>query len=210
ASLINYQADMSGSIDSADFYSRNYPSLHSFTNRTVKAFRIRSAFEHFWREESKTAFTVLFRNNLIGQNPAYRVKNDFTNPLKASGEINESSFQSYGTIIQHMESMSFWDATLIGGLSLDYSPNTFFAEYISIDRDEEGNYTGYERMDSVLTDYNVGLLNTAAYAQLEVSPVKNLRFVMALRYDHFLYNYNNKLTSDAFSGAPDSKDEFSN
>lgn len=47
ATLIDYRADMSGSIDSAMFYSRKYPSLHSFIYRKVKALRIQSTFDHF-------------------------------------------------------------------------------------------------------------------------------------------------------------------
>src|SRR5690606_24425650 len=73
ASIIDYQADMAGSIDSANFYSKNYPSLHTFTNRSVQALRLRSTWEHFWSDKSKTTFTALYRHNTIGQNPAYRV-----------------------------------------------------------------------------------------------------------------------------------------
>src|SRR5690606_32306407 len=70
ATLINYYADMAGSIDSARFYSKSYPSQHTFTYREVKAFRLRSTFNHTWNDQSKTAFTAFYRNNLIGQNPA--------------------------------------------------------------------------------------------------------------------------------------------
>src|SRR3546814_14506996 len=44
ATLIDYMADMTGAIDSTQFFSRNYPSQHSFTYREVKAFRMRSTY----------------------------------------------------------------------------------------------------------------------------------------------------------------------
>lgn len=210
ATLIDYKADMTGSIDSADFYSKTYPSLQTFTNRTVKAFRVRSTWDHYWSDQSKTAFTLLFRDNNIGQVPAYRIRNNPNHPLQASGEINGNSYQSFGSVVQHMQELSFMDARIIAGVSLDYSPNTYYAEYVAVDRNEEGLYTGFTRLDSVLTDYHIGLRNIATYAQLEISPLKRLRLVMAARYDHFDYHYDNYLTPNAFSGAPDSKDKFDN
>jgi iron complex outermembrane receptor protein len=211
ASLIDYQADMSGSIDSTMFYSRQYPSLHTFTYRKVKALRLQSTFDHYWNEDSKTAFTAFFRDNLVGQNPAYRVKNNRSNPSKATGEINESTYQSYGFIAQHRQELGFKDAFLIGGISLDYSPTRYAAEFIAVDRNPEtGKYSGYTSLDSLLTNYSVGLLNQAAYAQLSLNPVGKLQLVLAARYDNFTYNYKNYLTPNAFSGAPDSKNYFSN
>lgn len=210
ASLIDYQADMSGSIDSAMFYSRKYPSLHSFTYRKVKALRLQSTFDYFWNKKSKTSFTAFYRNNLIGQNPAYRVTNVRSNPSMATGEINESTYQSYGFIAQHRQELGFKDAFLIGGISLDYSPTDYMAEFIAVDRNPETEkYTGYASLDSLLTNYSVGLSNQAAYAQLSLNPVGALRLVLAGRYDYFIYNYKNHLTPDAFSGAPDSRDHFS-
>lgn len=114
-------------------------------------------------------------------------------------------------IAQHRQELGFKDAFLIGGISLDSSPNGYGAEFIDVDRNPEtGKYTGYTTLDSMLTDYSVDLLNQAAYAQLSLNPLKKLRLILAARYDHFIYNYTNYLTPDAFSGAPDSQDHFSN
>ncbi|ELR71083.1 TonB-dependent receptor [Fulvivirga imtechensis AK7] len=210
ATIIDYGTDMTGSIDSINFYSMEYPSMHTFTERTVKALRLRSTLEHLWNDRNKTKFTLFYRDNSMGQIPAYRVKNDRTNPLKASGEINENSFRSYGALAQHMKTFGFWDASVIGGVSIDFSPNSYYAEFINIARNEEGVYTGYSKPDSLLTDYEVSLFNTAVYSQLEMSPVQRLRVVLALRYDRFDYSYENFLTPDAFSGAPNSDDTFEN
>src|SRR5690606_22956739 len=206
--VTDYKTDMTGAIDSADFYSKSYPSMHTFTYRQVKALRIRTTWDHFWNDRSKTSFNLIYRNNLMGQNPAYRVRNNPQNTAKASGEINEQTFQSYAAIIRHMQEIDWMDARLVGGVSLDYSPSQFMAEYIAVDRDEQGHYADYHRMDSLLTHYKVNLLNSAAFAQFEFSPLDKLKLILAGRYDHFQYDYQNYLTPDAFSGAPDAVNSF--
>src|SRR5690606_11410304 len=148
------------------------------------------------------------RDNLLGQNPAYRIRNNPKNASQASGEINEQTFQSYGTIIRHIQEIGWMDARLVGGVSVDYSPSQFMAEFIGVDRDENGHYSAYHRMDSLLTQYKVNLLNTAAFAQFEFSPLQELKLILAARYDHFQYDYKNYLTPDAFSGAPDAINSF--
>ena len=207
-SLTDYKTDMTGAIDSADFYSKSYPSIHTFTYRQVKALRLRTTWDHFWNDKSKTSFNLIYRNNLMGQNPAYRVRSNQQNPTKASGEINEQTFQSYAAIVRHMQELDWLDARLVGGISIDNSPSQFMAEFIDVDRDEEGNYAAYHRMDSLLTHYRVQLLNSAAFAQFEFSPMEKLRLILAARYDHFRYDYRNYLTPDAFSGAPDAINSF--
>ena len=206
--IIDYDSDMSGSIDSTNFYSKNYPSLHTFTNRQVRTVRATGSWEHFWNDRSKTNIHLLYRNNLVGQNPAYRVRNDHRDPFKASGEINEQTFQSVGAIIRHAQEIDFMDARLVGGASVDYSPSQFVAEHIEVDRNEKGEYTSYQQIDSLLTHYDVGLLNMAVFGQFEINPFEKLKLIVAGRYDHYLYDYKNHLTPDAFSGAPDSRDAF--
>lgn len=206
--VTDYKTDMTGAIDSAGFYSKSYPSMHTFTYRQVKALRIRTTWDHFWNDRSKTSFNLIYRDNLMGQNPAYRVRNNPQNPAKASGEINEQTFQSYAAIIRHMQEIDWMDARLVGGVSIDCSPSQFMAEFIAVDRDEQGHYSDYHRIDSLLTQYRVNLLNSAAFAQFEFSPLDKLKLILAGRYDHFQYDYQNYLTPDAFSGAPDAVNSF--
>src|SRR5690606_19179315 len=149
-----------------------------------------------------------YRDNLMGQNPAYRVRNNPQNPAKASGEINEQTFQSYAAIIRHMQEIDWMDARLVGGVSIDCSPSQFMAEFIAVDRDEQGHYSAYHRIDSLLAEYRVNLLNSAAFAQFEFSPLDELKLILAGRYDHFQYDYQNCLTPDAVSGAPDAVNSF--
>lgn len=213
---IDYRSDMTGSLDSAAFYSRSYSSLHTFTNRDVWALRSKINYNRYWNDQSKTSAVLFFRDNSIKQVPSYRVRDDWSpwgNPTGnrnlAHGESNDNSYQSFGALVQHRQAFDFWKTALTVGASIDYSPNTYKANYISITRSDEGIYTNYNNeMDSMLTDYEVGLVNPAAYVQAELSPFKGFKVVLAARYDAFVYNYNNNLPSSAFSGAPDNVDQF--
>lgn len=216
ATYIDYQSDMTGSLDSAQFYSRSYGSLQTFTRRKVQAFRSKLQYRRYWNDNSKTVATVFFRANTIAQIPSYRIRDDWSpwrNPTGdrslAHGENNDNSYQSIGALVQHRQTFDFWKTTVTAGAYLDYSPNSYRAHYIAITRNEEGGYTNYtDYTDSLLTNYHVGLLNPAGYVQVETRPFKGFQLTAALRYDAFVYNYDNFLPPIAFSGAPDNVDNF--
>jgi outer membrane receptor protein involved in Fe transport len=213
-SIVDYKTDMTGGLDSLNFYDQNFNSLHTFTHRSVNALRFRSSLKHYWHKNAKTSITGFYRNNAIVQNPHYRVRNDFIpwsksgDALLAHGEENSNSFTSLGGVMQHKQKFKKYKASLIAGLSIDYSPNDFKANYISISKNTAGVYTGFEKTDSLLTHYDVKLLNTATYVEYSLSPLKFLTLVTALRYDRFDYDYNNDLDTNAFSGAPDEVNYF--
>jgi outer membrane receptor protein involved in Fe transport len=204
---VDYKTDQTGGVDSANFFSKNYKSFHTFSYRMVKAFRVRSTLEHGWNENNFTSFTAFYRHNEIGQNPFYAIKTT-NDPLKARGEINSDAFQSYGLLVQHKKRFGWKNASLITGISADYSPAEYFANYIDVDRDAAGYFTGYTPTDSVLTDYHAGLLNTAVYAQAEMSPIAHMKIIAALRYDRMDYNFDNHLPPSAFTGSPDERNYF--
>jgi iron complex outermembrane receptor protein len=214
--MIDYKSDMTGSLDSARFYSREYSSVHTFTNRNVWALRSKIQYRRYWTEKSKSSAVVFFRDNSIKQVPSYRVKDDWSswgnptgNKNLAHGESNDNSYKSFGALIQHRQEFDFWKIAITAGVSIDVSPNSYKANYISITKNQEGVYTNYvNEVDSMLTDYEVGLVNPAGYVQLEMSPFKNFKIVAAARYDAFVYNYKNNLPATAFSGAADNVDQF--
>lgn len=207
ATLVNYYTDQVGGLDSAHFFGKNYKNFQTFSYRKVNALRYRSTLEHTWDNTNHTTVTGFFRHNSIGQNPFYALKN-VTDPLKAAGEINDDSFNSYGLIIQHKKQFAWKKASLIAGVSADYSPATYLANYIDVTKNAEGYFTAYTKTDSVLTDYNAGLLNTAAYAQLDIELINRLKLVAAVRYDRMDYNFDNHLSPSAFTGAPDEHNNF--
>lgn len=215
---LNYYSDMAGGIDSAMFVNRSFKNPQTFTYRTVEALRYRSTLTHEWNENSKTTASIIYRDNTIGQNPAYRVKDDYRKQGStwigkkdvAHGEINSSSFNSYAVITQHKQSLSWKKAVLIGGISMDLSPSTYTANYIRIKKDTATlKYVSYQGMDSTLTDYKTALNNYAAFANFEFSPVEKLRIVASVRYDFFHYNFDNHLKPSAYSGSPDTVNQFS-
>lgn len=217
ATWLNYYSDMSGGIDSTMFANKTFKNLQTFTYRKVNAFRYHSTLTHQWNEQSKTTVTALCRDNSIGQNPAYRVKDDYRKVGSAyvgkkdlaHGEINESSFNSYSFIAQHKQNFNWKKAVLIGGINTDLSPSTYKANYIHIKKDTVSKkYISYQNTDSVLTNYATKLNNYAAFASFEFSPFEKLRIVASLRYDLFQYKFNNHLTPSAFSGSPDTVNTF--
>ena len=214
-SFVDYYADMSGSLDSAHFYSKSYESEQTFTNRQVDAFRTKLSLHHFWNENSKSTLTAYFRNNSVKQNPSYRVKDDYKpwensgDPNLAHGEINDNSFKSIGVIARQKNTFKWLNSSLISGGSFDFSPNTYKANYIKINKNNAGIYDRYTTTDSLLANYDADLVNIAAYTQIKIEPLKNLHVIGGLRYDHFSYSFNNHLGSNAYTSVIDGDNTFS-
>lgn len=214
ATLVDYYSDMSGSLDSTMFYSKTYTSKQTFTYRKVLAFRTKLAYTHIWNERAKTTLTGYYRNNSTKQNPSYFIRNDYNpykhtgDPTLAHGQINENAFQSYGMIAQHRQGFKFCNSSLIIGASVDYSPNTYYANYIAIHINPQGVYDSYTPKDSSLANYNADLLNIAAYTEFKIEPIKRLYISAALRFDDFNYFFKNNLDSNAYTSVLNGKNIF--
>jgi iron complex outermembrane receptor protein len=190
----------------------------TFTYRKVDALRYRSTLTQAWNNNSKSTVSLIYRENSIGQNPNYRIKDDYRKSGNtwigkkdlAHGEINESSFNSYAFVAQHKQNLEWKQASVTGGVSIDLSPSSYNADYIRIKKDTiTKKYVSYMETDSVLTNYQTRINNYAAFASMEISPVRKLRIVASLRYDHFNYDFDNHLKPSAFSGSPDTVTKFS-
>ena len=217
ATWLNYYSDMPSGVDSTMFATRTFVNPQTFTYRSVDAFRYRSTLTHTWSDNSRTTASIVYRDNTIGQNPAYRIKDDYKKVSGrwvgqkdlAHGEINASSFNSYAFIAQHKQNLTWKKANIIGGVSIDLSPSNYNADYIRIKKDTVARkYVGYQKTDSTLTDYATKINNYAAFVNFEFSPVNKLRVVASLRYDLFDYNFDNHLKPSAFSGSPDTTNRF--
>lgn len=217
ATWLNYYSDMPSGVDSTMFATRTFVNPQTFTYRTVDAFRYRSTLTHTWTDNSRTTASIIYRDNTIGQNPAYRIKDDYKkvngrwigHKDLAHGEINASSFNSYAFVAQHKQNLRWKNANIIGGVSVDLSPSTYNADYIRIKKDTVARkYVSYQKTDSTLTDYATKINNYAAFVNFEFSPVNKLRVVASLRYDLFDYNFDNHLQPSAFSGTPDTANQF--
>lgn len=201
---VDYYSDMSGSIDSIKFAKKDYSSLQTFTYRSVTALRIKSMLTQQWNNNSSTNISLLFRNNSVDQNPAYSISST-SNPIKFKGQINENAFKTYALFVTHSQKFNWLKSKIVAGASIDYSPQDYYAKFISINKDlNSGKYVSYDApaVDSFLSKYKTGIVNMAGYIDYECSPVKNLKFVLALRYDAFQYYFiNNIPTSTSVSTA---------
>lgn len=194
----NYlNAQTPGTVDSAHFYSRSYASNNRFTDRVVTAVRASLRLEHDWNPAQQTAFTAFTRYNSTGQLPSYYISDVRDKNGKyqsSSGQVNNQSFRSYGALAQHRADLDFLHSRLIVGGYFDYSPSTYYARYLTIQKDVANNfYTGYTDTGRYIDDYKTDLYNAAAYAQYEVQATEALRVVGGLRYDRVQYNFVNNL-----------------
>lgn len=216
--FLNYESDMWGSIDSSSFVNKSFVSKQTFTYRKVNAFRAKSVLNHSWNDHSKSMVSFIFRDNTIGQNPAYGIKDDYRrlsngnwtgDKTLAHGEINEAGFNSYAMVLQHRQNFAWKNAVIIAGTSVDLSPSSYSARYIRINRDSVSRiYTSYRDPDSILTRYKNGIDNYAGFVNFEFNPLKKLRVVASLRCDLFHYDFDNFLAPSAYSGSPDTLNIF--
>jgi outer membrane receptor protein involved in Fe transport len=203
---IDYYTDQHGGLDSAHFFGKDYRSFYTFTDRQVKALRARVSWQR-QREGGGSTATLYYRNNSVGQNPFYRIKNG-ADPGKASGEINNNYFQSFGLLARHSWRLDKWDTRIMAAVNAEISPAGYRANYTDITRNEAGYYTGYTETDSLLSHYRVDMYTTAAFLRVQTSPVPRLRLVAGLRYDRLDYDFNNYLPPSAYTGAPDGSSHF--
>ena len=216
---LDYYTDMGGGTDSINYANKTFTSPNTFTYRKVYATRYRSTYEHVWNSNSKTKVNLVYRKNSVRQNPMYLIADSYY-PVPGGGfvgqkdlshgQVNNATFHTYALIAQHKQNFVWKKAVLIAGLTVDASPSTFIANYIKIKKDTlptSPSYNKYvsfvNRPDSMLTNYRNNITNYAAFANVELSPIANMRVVGSLRYDAFTYNFNNNLSIAAFTGVPD-------
>ncbi len=185
-----------GSLDATRFFSRNYGSNNRFTYRRVEAFRASANLQHTWSDKSSTFLTLFYRTNTTAQLPSYFISDVRVAGVyqSSNGQVNDQRFNSYGLLTQHRMDFDFLKSRLIVGAYLDNSPSSFYAQYLSINKDVARNfYTGFTNTGTYIDDYRIKLFNTAAYTQYQMNPVAPLRIVLGLRYDRVHYNFTNGL-----------------
>jgi iron complex outermembrane receptor protein len=199
----DYYSQTPGSVDSIAFYSRRYVSTSDFTYRKVRALRVRLSADHYWNDRHHTTLHLFYRDNSIGQNPSYAIRWG-RGETTATGEINDNSFQSRGFIVQHVSEIVPSRLKLVGGVSLDDSPDTYqsyrvdLAAQLRPDGQSVEKYTIVEeRPDIRIADYDAALVNTAVYLQAEVRPAADVVVTLGGRYDNMTFEYDNHLDLSA-------------
>jgi len=199
----NYFSQTGGNIDSEAFYSRNYPSTNDFTYRSVRAVRTRLSLERIWNSQAETTLTPYFRDNSVGQNPAYAIRWTPGSPT-ATGEINDNSFTSYGLLAQHSQKFGLMKSRLLAGGMYDYTTNPYNAYKIELaaqlrpdGRSVEQYSLTRQLPDAFLVRYDARMYNTAVFTQYDFEPLSRLRLSLGLRYDRMAFDYTNYLDNNA-------------
>ncbi len=193
----DYYSQTGGNIDSTGFYSRTYQSPAGFTYRSSFSSRSRLTLEHQWNEKNATDVTLYYRDNALGQNPAYSIS--WTSPnTTATGQVNLNSFSSFGLMAQHKTQVDFLHSKILTGILLDRSPNDYWAYKVNLtaslrpDKKSVEKYTIKEYLpNSFLSNYSAIIWNKAVYAQWDMNPLEKLRFSIGGRFDQMSFDYTN-------------------
>jgi outer membrane receptor for Fe3+-dicitrate len=204
--FVNYDAQMTGSLDSTHFYSHNFSSLQTFTYRKINALRFRQNLNYNWGANNNTYLNFMYRNNKMDQNPTYSIAS--TNiTTKFKGQTNSNEFNSFVLDLQQVIQLPKLNSKIIIGSSSDFTNQALIAHYIDIYKDTLlGKYTNYSYpvKDSFLTNYTTQIWNQASYFNIITDFSKHLKSNLALRYDYFEYIFKNTLPN----GTPSSNNYF--
>lgn len=204
---VDYYTDQTGGIDSMHFYRQDYYSPHTFTWRKVQAYRGRATFETRFDSSSSFTSTLYYRNTKTGQNPFYAIKST-EDPLKARGEINEDHMISYGALIRYQKEFNK-KFTISTGVTAEISPLNYTANFIAVDKSADGIFYAYHPTDSLLSHYSAEISNISEFVRATWKPKKDLKISMSLRHDMLIYDFNNHLGENSFTGSQDQVAAFS-
>ena len=199
--------EMPGSLFKNDYDARPGFSYNTFTWREVEATRLSSSLEASWNAGGLTTLTTYARSNQTDQLPSYLIFN--TGATTASGRTSDQQSNSFGFDAHHRQDFANNTLRLIAGVSAEKTPMQAQEVNLSITRDAaSARYTGFTR-GSLRRDYEVDIASLAAYTQLEYAAIKGVRLVAGLRADRISYDYTNKLTPSATTGAPSEEKSYS-
>lgn len=205
---INYFTQMTGSVDSIHFANKDFSSLQSFTYRKINLLRWRQNLAYHLNKQSTIIANIMYRGNTMDQNPTYSIAST-SNPSLFKGQINSNRFDALVLDIQHLNNINSIKAKLIVGIYADLTKQGLNASYIDITKDLSLNkYIKYSQRnpDSIITNYKTNIYNKAAYINFLGELGYGFNYNASLRYDHFEYQYQNKLGF----GTPSSNNLFTN
>jgi len=205
---VDYFSEMSGDLDETKFNNRDYSSYHTFTFRDAKSLRVNSTFLHKWNPKNNTSLSLVYRDNTMKQNPSYRITSDTAFEETTIGELNDNSFNSYAAYLQHNISFKKLSTNISLGGNVDFSPKTFNAEILDVNRNASGYFDSYTATGVYKSDYSADIVNTGAFITGDFEPITSLKVNAGLRYDVYSYNFKNKLDSASDYSSADAKESF--
>ena len=150
----------------------------------------------------------MYRGNTMDQNPTYSIAST-NNPTQFRGQVNSNRFDAIVLDLQNQINISTINAKLIVGAYGDLTKQGLNASFIDITKDLALNkYTKFSQRnpDSVITNYKTNIYNKAAYVNFLGKLGNGFNYNASLRYDHFEYQFQNKLNF----GTPSSNNVFTN
>ena len=209
----DFFSDMAGSIGEQNFFSGNFESDQTFTNRDAESYRLRTTWEQRWDGNNKTSFSAVYRDNEMKQNPSFRIRqNRDMGRLTGtgSGEVNNNSFKSYFGNIQHQSKLIEGKLKFIFGGSIDHTKQDYISEStnVVVNPETRENIDFVVRKGDFILNYDADINNYAGYAQIEFAPIEKLSVTGGLRYDYFEYDFNNRKTGG--NVLEDRKDSWEN
>ncbi len=193
----DFLTDMAGSVGETNYNSRNFQSNQTFTNRDAESHRVRATWEQKWDNNNKTSFSAIYRDNVMQQNPSFRVRQTRVNGQLTgvgTGEVNNNTFKSYFGNIQHQLKIPSINSRLILGGSLDLTEQDYIAETTSVTVDPSTGKNidfSINNADFIL-NYLADIYNYAGYAQFEINPIEKLKITAGGRFDYFQYDFDNR------------------
>jgi len=168
---VDYFSEMSGSLDETKFNNRDYSSYHTFTFRDAKSLRLNSTLSHKWNTKNNTSLSLVYRDNTMKQNPSYRIASDTDFGDTTTGELNDNSFNSYAAYLQHNISFDKLKANISLGGNIDFSPKTFNAEILDVNRNTSGYFDTFTQTGVYKSDYSADIVNTGVFITGNFEPI---------------------------------------
>ena len=169
-------------ISLSDFRSNPEVNYNPVATRSVRVFRLSSAFE---KVSGATLFSVtpFVRGNSMEIVPSWMLSYD---PV-----WYRTGHSSLGVLAKVRRDFEPLRARVIAGVDVDYSPGSRVERTIIPERVGR-TVRSYAAGDTVY-DYDVAFRGVSPYLQAEASPTERLRLVAGLRYDHMGYDYDSRL-----------------
>jgi outer membrane receptor protein involved in Fe transport len=206
----NLYSDMTGSVNQTQYLTNPGFSSNTFTYRKDITTRANLVWEGETTNNGQTTVTLFTRQNDHGQLPSYTISGCTAGGNgTCAGTENNNHVASIGSDLKHQQDFNWLKSRLITGLYVDNSNNPYWSNNLTITQ-VGGRSVSYIPSVSLAKkrDYQTKILNTAVYAQYELSPLDALRLVAGVRNDAITYDFTNNLTPGANFGAPNETRSF--
>ncbi|MBF0324852.1 MAG: TonB-dependent receptor [Alphaproteobacteria bacterium] len=185
---VDQQTGANARLSGNDYKNRASDNYHYLAYRKVKAARASLSYE---REDadSLVSLTPFVRWNEMDLLASFLMSSDPSAAL--------SGHQSLGLLAKYRHDFAPWRTRLVTGADLDYSPG--FREEDRLRFTKSGEFFRSYTNQGRIYDYDVTYMQASPYVHAETSPLSPLRLQAGLRYDAMSYDYQNNLSTGAFT-----------